>query len=279
MSFFVALLFGYAAYSLWQSWLKDVEREIESRNAGLRLQQLVHDRTRELEAANAQLRAEIAERKQAEQDQDLMVNVLRVLNRGGDLYELIGEVLGLIKRSTGFDAVGLRLQQGNDFPYFQQHGFSDTFLKEETFLCAKGADGMPLSNTDGTPALECTCGLVLSGRTDPSTPCFTAGGSFWTNHSKELLALPPQADPRMNPRNRCIYGGYESVALAPVHSREQIIGLLQLNDHRPERFNLERIRFFEFWPTTSGWLSNGGRLRRRCETAKADSVPSLIRWQ
>ncbi len=267
VSFFMALLFGCAAYSLWQSWLRDVQAQIESRNAGLQLEQLVQERTRQLEAANAQLRAEMAERTQSEQDQDLMVNVLRLLNRGGDLHELIGEVLGLIKRSTGFDAVGLRLQQGNDFPYFQQQGFSDAFLMEETFLCAKGADGMPLRDSDGSTALECTCGLVLSGRTDPRKPCFTAGGSFWTNHSPEMLALPPQADPRINPRNRCIYGGYESVMLAPVHSRQQIIGLLQLNDSHPGRFTPERIRFFEVLANNIGLALQ----RRQIEEALRES--------
>jgi PAS domain S-box-containing protein len=93
--------------------------------------------------------------------------------------------------------------------------------------------------------LECTCGLVLTGRTDPSMSCFTRGGSFWTNVSSELLALPREVDPRTNPRNRCIHTGYESVGLFPVRSCEEIIGLLQLNDRMAGRFTPGTIAFYE----------------------------------
>jgi len=76
-------------------------------------------------------------------------------------------------------------------------------------------------------------------------PCFTKGGSFWTNASSELLALAPEDDPRTNPRNRCIDAGYQSVALIPLRSGDEIIGLLQLNDRRGGRLTLDRIRLFE----------------------------------
>ena len=93
--------------------------------------------------------------------------------------------------------------------------------------------------------LECTCGLVLSGQTDPSMSCFTEGGSFWTNVSTELLTLPREADPRINPRNRCIHIGYQSVGLFPVRAGQEIIGLLQLNDRQERRFTPELIVFYE----------------------------------
>jgi PAS domain S-box-containing protein len=189
---------------------------------------------------------DITERKQAELNQALATSILRVLNRdAGDLHFMIKEVLRLIRESTGFDAVGLRLHMGDDYPYYEQDGFSDDFLREENFLCEKRGDGSIVRCADGRAVLECTCGLVLSGRTDPSLPFFTEGGSFWTNISSELLALTPDVDPRTNPRNRCIHAGYQSVALIPVRSREEIIGLLQLNDRRQGRFEPEVIRFLE----------------------------------
>ena len=189
---------------------------------------------------------DITERRQTDADQNLATEVLRVLNRGGsDPHRLIGDVLHLVKESTGFDAVGLRLRGGDDCPYYQQVGFTADFLRAEDSLCARGEDGAICRDASGQGVLECTCGLVLSGRTDTSMSCFTEGGSFWTNRSSELLALPPEADPRTNPRNRCIHTGYESFALMPVRAGEQIIGLLQLNDRQPGRFTLERIRSFE----------------------------------
>jgi PAS domain S-box-containing protein len=188
---------------------------------------------------------DITEHKQAESNQMLMTTILRTLNRGGELHTIIREVLGIIKESTGFDAVGLRLHNGDDYPYYEQRGFSNEFILKENFLCAKGIDGSVAHDANGRVILECTCGVVLSGRADASMPCFTDGGSFWTNKSSELLALEPEADPRTNPRNRCIYAGYQSVGLFPVRSGEDTIGLLQLNGIREGCFTPESVHFFE----------------------------------
>jgi PAS domain S-box-containing protein len=223
---------------------------------------------------------DITDRKQAESDQELNMKVLRTLNRNDDLHMVVGEVLGLVRQSTGLDAVGLRLQEGYDYPYYQHDGFSDAFLREENFLCARGRDGSIIRTASGEAVLECTCGVVLSGRADPGTSYFTEGGSFWTSRSSELLTLAPEADPRQNPRNHCIHAGYESVALIPVRSREQIIGLLQLNDRRPGLFTPERIRFFESLAGNLGLAfqrrqieeklrSNEGRLRLALEAANS----------
>ncbi len=189
---------------------------------------------------------DITERKEMELRQSVATEVLRVLNRGGgDVRGLIGEVLRLVRELMSFDAVGLRMRRGDDCPYYEQNGFSDVFVREEDSLCARSSDGGVIRDAQGRPIHECTCGLVLSGRTDPTMPCFSEGGSFWTNGSRELLELAPEADPRTNPRNRCIREGYQSIALIPVRSGDEIIGLLQLNDRRKERFTPELIRFFE----------------------------------
>ncbi|RJQ63567.1 MAG: PAS domain S-box protein [Desulfobacteraceae bacterium] len=188
---------------------------------------------------------DITERKQAEAKQALLTDILRVHNRGGNLHSLTAETLRLIRVRTGFDSVGLRLRQGEDCPYFEHNGFSEEFLNEENFLCAKDGNGAIVRDAQGHTVLECTCGLVLSGRTVPGMSCFTEGGSFWTNISSELLSLPRESDPRFNPRNQCIHKGYQSVGLFPVRAGQEIIGLLQLNDRREGMFTPDLITFYE----------------------------------
>ena len=117
--------------------------------------------------------------------------------------------------------------------------FRTTFCGRKISFAPRAEDGTIARDAGGRAVLECTCGLVLSGRTDPSMPCFTEGGSFWTNASAELLSLPLEADPRTNPRNRCIHRGYQSVALVPLRSGEEIVGLLQLNDRREGQFTAD----------------------------------------
>jgi Stage II sporulation protein E (SpoIIE)/GAF domain len=111
--------------------------------------------------------------------------------------------------------------------------------------CALDSAGAIVRDALDGALLQCTCGLVVSGRTEPSMSCFTAGGSFWTNRSCELLALPAEEDPRSDPRNRCIHTGYASVGLFPLRAGQEVIGLLQLNDRREGRFTPEQIDFYE----------------------------------
>ena len=188
---------------------------------------------------------DITERKHADVNQALLTEVLQILNRGGSLESIIRETLHAIQGATGFDAVGLRLREGEDYPYFEQSGFTGEFLRRENFLCALDEAGAVLRDETGKALLECTCGLVVSGQTDQTMSCFTPGGSFWTNRSSDLLALPAEEDPRDNARNRCIHSGYQSVGLFPIPSDQEIVGLLQLNDRREGRFTPELVEFYQ----------------------------------
>ena len=183
--------------------------------------------------------------KQAETRQHLAAEILGYLNDQHTLDDTINFILTTIKRETEFDAVGIRLRSGDDFPYFVQNGFSKDFLLKENYLIAREEKGGPCKDQNGNISLECTCGLVISGQADPTTPFFTEGGSFWTNNSLPLLGLPEDQDPRLHPRNNCIHEGYRSVALIPIRANREIVGLLQLNDSREDRFTIDMIHFYE----------------------------------
>jgi PAS domain S-box-containing protein len=188
---------------------------------------------------------DITDRKQAQRNQELSGQILGILNESVALPDAINSILTAIKQETGFDAVGIRLRNGEDFPYFVQNGFSYDFLLTENTLTVRDKDGGICRDTNGKASLECTCGLVLSGKADLTNPLFTPGGSAWTNNSLPLLDLPAAYDPRLHPRNRCIHEGFCSIALIPVRVNQEIVGLLQLNDRRKDRFTLEMIEFFE----------------------------------
>ncbi len=188
---------------------------------------------------------DISARRQAERRQSLSAEILAIVNDVLPLADTINRILTAIKRETGFDAVGIRLRRGSDFPYFDQDGFSQDFLLTENTLIAREASGGICGDKNGNISLECTCGVVISGKSDPTNPLFTKGGSFWINNSLPLLDLPADQDPRFNPRNRCIHEGFLSVALIPIRANQEIVGLLQLNAREKDRFTLDTITFFE----------------------------------
>jgi PAS domain S-box-containing protein len=188
---------------------------------------------------------DITERQRAERYQSLSAQILGILNEPLGVADVVKQILAAIKRETGLDAVGIRLRSGDDFPYFVQNGFSDEFLLTENTLIARDKNGGPCRDKNGKISLECTCGLVISGQTDPANSLFTKGGSFWTNNSLPLLDLPAHQDPRLHPRDQCVHQGYCSVALIPIRAHGDIVGLLQLNDRKKNCFTLEMIQFLE----------------------------------
>lgn len=204
----------------------------------------LHDQDGNIVGAIESLR-DISERKLSETYGALGREILHILNEPGELRHSIQRILALLKSQAGFDAVGIRLQQGEDYPYFVQEGFSSDFLLTENSLIAQAADGTVCRDQNGKVKLECTCGLVLSGHTDPTNPLFTPGGSCWTNNAKLLLDIHATDDPRLHPRNQCIHHNYNSVALVPIRDKERIIGLIQFNDRHRDVFSLCAIELLE----------------------------------
>ncbi len=188
---------------------------------------------------------DMTERVRVERLHHLSNEILGVLTSNISLDDKIAGVLKTIQQVTRYSAVGMRLKQGNDFPYVEQSGFSEDFLLTENSLTVQDRNGSICRDANGDPLLECTCGLVISGKTDPSNPLFTKAGSFWTNDSFPLLELTADEDPRLNPRNKCIHSGYGSVALIPIRTNEKIAGLLQLNEKKKGAFTSDLIAFFE----------------------------------
>jgi PAS domain S-box-containing protein len=188
---------------------------------------------------------DITERKQTEHRQHLSNKIMNLLNDPSVLADSLNLILAAIQREIGFDAVGIRLRNGDDYPYFVQNGFSHDFLLAENSLTVRARDGGLCRDKDGSYSLECTCGLIISGKVEPTNPLFTPWGSWWTNNSFPILDLPPSEDLRLYPRNRCIHENFASVALIPIRADREIIGLLQLNDRKKDRFTLDMIHFFE----------------------------------
>ncbi|MFA7062366.1 MAG: response regulator, partial [Pedobacter sp.] len=163
---------------------------------------------------------DITERTRTEAYKEMGSEVLRILSERGNLSDLLPRVLEVFKDRTGLDAVGIRLQDGDDFPYFVQDGFTKDFLLKENSLIERVADNKVCLDKEGNICLQCTCGLVITGKADLSLPYFTNGGSFWTNDLFLFLDIPSDEDPRLHPRNECIHLKYASMALIPIRDKD-----------------------------------------------------------
>jgi len=188
---------------------------------------------------------DISERKRGELEREASVEFLRLANRSRGTAELVREAVSFFRLHSGCEAVGVRLRDGEDYPYYEAGGFPEEFLKAENSLCSRDPSGAVRRDHLGSPVLDCMCGNVICGRFDPSLPFFSAAGSFWTNSTSQLLASTSEAERQARTRNRCHGEGYQSVALIHLSLGGERLGLLQLNDRSPGRFTPESIALWE----------------------------------
>jgi len=197
--------------------------------------------TARLSRENEKLRARIADlERQLESKgtasgpealRDAETKVLRLVACCPDRSTLIRSVVHVFREQCGFESVGIRLKDGEDFPYFETSGFDAEFVEREKCRCCHDSSGVPVRDDQSAPTLTCLCGEVIRGQCDRSRPGFTADGSLWTN----------QASTDTSTCKQCRQSGYESVGLFVLRAGDDRLGLLQLNDRRKHRFTAEMV--------------------------------------
>jgi PAS domain S-box-containing protein len=195
---------------------------------------------------------DITDRKQQEKEQKLTTKILTILNRKNEWSKLIKDILVAIREFTEIEAIAIRHKKGDYYPYVEAINYPDSFIKNANYLCSINEKGEKLYGSDGKPILECMCGKVISKRTDSSFDFFTEDGSFWTNSISLLLKTMTDEQSQLITRNYCRIAGFESVALIPLLSENETVGLLQLCDKRSNRFNKKMIIFLEGIGSTIG---------------------------
>jgi signal transduction histidine kinase len=191
------------------------------------------------------------------------------LNHFTDLKSTLGTVLDWIQHLSGCEATAIRLLDDGDYLYYVHRGFSEGFIRKETHLCARDGSGRRIPDeVAGQYQLDCMCGNVIRGQFDAEYEFFTERGSFWSNGTTALLASTTEEDRQGRTRNRCNAEGYESVALIPIRARDEIVGLIQLNDRRQDRFTEEFIHYCEMLGEQIGLAVHNAMAYERVERTR-----------
>ena len=190
---------------------------------------------------------DVSEERRHRKEREITLELLGLLNSENLVHDLVRSITGLLQKSVGCEAVGIRLKDGDDYPYVETRGFSREFVRAGELVAVQRLDdGSLVIDADGHPMMECMCGNILRGRFDPAKPFFTPKGTFWSNSTTELLATTTRrrssgahAQPLQPAR------AIESVALVPLRHDNQTFGLLQFNDRRKNRFTPDLLAFLE----------------------------------
>jgi len=188
---------------------------------------------------------DISARKRADEERDVTVRMLNLINQPTTFDVFMREVTLLLREWSGCSSVGIRLTEGDDFPYYETRGFPPEFVELERHVCQHQQQGHVVHDAAWSPELDCLCFNIIRGRFERAKPFFSARGSFWTNSTTQLLAITAEDDRQVLTRHRCICQGHESVALVPLRAGAKTYGLLQFNDRRKNLFTPERIPALE----------------------------------
>jgi PAS domain S-box-containing protein len=188
------------------------------------------------------LARDISERTKVEEERQATVRLFQLIHQPSSLEDLIRNAAVLLRDLSHCAAVGIRLAEGDDFPYCETIGFPQSFVDLERYLCERDGTGRVVRDDGGKPILACFCGSVLGAGRGENNALLGERGTFWTNSTSSLFANR-SARPRV--RNQCTREGYESVALIPLRVGKQSFGLVQLNDKQPNRFTPEGVALLE----------------------------------
>ena len=219
--------------------------EEEARAARNDLEVRVGERTAELRGVNELLSRELAERKIAEREREMMIELLRLINRAKGIRELATDLTVLLRERTGCESVAIRYRAGSEYPFIETHGFPDEYAHAGALPCPAGGEREPAGADPGDPDPGMPLRSDRSGGGRPVPPaCFTGERTFWTNSVTALLAESGGAR-RLVVRDRCKREEFESFALIPLCSGETTLGFLQFGDRRKDFFTPELIAKLE----------------------------------
>jgi serine phosphatase RsbU (regulator of sigma subunit) len=203
-----------------------------------------------------------------QQLQDL-TQIIERLTLAGSFKEASNLLVEWAREFTGCQSTILRLVMDSQGEAWMAgcatNGASESFVRDEGLM----------------PVSDCLCGRVSSGNTDTSLPFFTERGAFVCNRMSSLPDELPQTED-WSLRGRCLAEEYESVAICPVRSKDDIVGSLHLADFRPGVFN-DNIEVVEAACRVAGTVLLGLRDEERdkslletIQTALMPPVPPSI---
>lgn len=168
--------------------------------------------------------------------------MVKTLTNQNDLME---KSIHFLRKNIPADGIGIRLEDGDDYPYYTTLGFSDHFIKAENFLCKRDECGSVVRDENGKAILECMCGNIIKGEILQNCPYFSKHGSFFMSHGQTEDLTNMVNEISCITRGRCMQEGYKSVALIPIPRNEKNIGLIQLNSRITFAFTPKMIENVE----------------------------------
>ena len=156
---------------------------------------------------------DITERKWAEKELQFSNRLLEIGNRHTAVKPMIDEYAAAFRDFTDCDAVGIRLiDQHGEYPYQASFGYKGGFFEDKQHLSVRSEHYL--------------CNRVVTGKVESGFPFKTEFGSCYVNDSTSVVQKYQKNKTRFC--LMCQEFGYETVALVPIKSSAEVIGLIHV---------------------------------------------------
>jgi len=188
------------------------------------------------------------DRQLLESHLELSHGLMRLGAMGKHLTSIVPDVLKLFLEYSGSDEVDLELSDGGRQTRWRGTWRDGRFFRFET-LPRSPADAPSPASESGLLRLR---RIVLDGKGDSTLPYFTAGGSFWTPDAGSLSMYLPEGRVRRRESVLRLPGDFLSLALFPVRSGLETVGILQMACRDRGLLTLPEVGFYESVTQTLG---------------------------
>jgi len=193
--------------------------------------------------------------------------ILQHANVGTSRIEFLRRVSTLLLEFSDCDALELELFGDIRYRWRATSRPKESFWFEVTDSDVDGGDPVPRGDRDWRDLTQFTR-QALSGYFDPSAPCCTEHGSFWTGDTVRTMADHSNGPDDLS----ALTTGVASLALIPFVIGDQNVGLLRMECERQGLFSPETIEFYESVGQTLGIAIAD----RRAQAALRERVKELI---
>ncbi len=173
-------------------------------------------------------------RREKEKEMTLAQDVLKAFYSGVDKEERIRNILWMLKEYTGLEIIALRLKKDDDYPFFTYAGSLGNLDS-----C------MHLRDDSENGRYKGLCGSVISGGPDSLKNLLTKEGSFWTEDLSSHKCGKTMCDSFNGKNNICFHEGCRTIALIPLKTEGEVVGLLHLADKQSGLLQYSQILFLE----------------------------------
>jgi two-component system NtrC family sensor kinase len=182
----------------------------------------------------------------------LSYQIMQLALEGLLRVDFLHQASKILMEYSGSDSVGMWLKERGKFYRSEVTRSKILPFYFEILPVEKDKNGRIIPKLRENTWLERLSQDIFIGRFDPSLPCFTKTGSFWTEDIERTLSHLPVMKNMSEKDRLSVDKNFHSLILIPVRIKDESLGLLQLKIRDKGSFVGQDVAFFEGVAQTLG---------------------------